>query len=67
MRNGKVVSVIASKEFKTDTVILAIGHSARETYFKILEKNINVEAKPMAVGIRIMHPQEMIKNIYRKK
>ncbi len=45
---------------KTDILILAIGHSARDTFKMLLENNINIIPKPFAVGIRIEHPQAMI-------
>lgn len=43
-----------------EILILAIGHSARDTFRMLLEKNISMEAKSFAVGLRIEHPQEMI-------
>ena len=41
-------------------VVLAIGHSARDTFQKLYEKGMRMEAKAFAVGVRIQHPQEMI-------
>lgn len=49
-----------SYELKTDVLILAIGHSARDTFQMLKEKGIPMEQKPFAVGVRIEHPQEMI-------
>ena len=46
--------------FYSDAVILAIGHSARDTFFMCHEKNIAMEAKPFAIGFRVEHPQELI-------
>ncbi len=43
-----------------DTVILAIGHSARDTFAMLLRKGIQMEAKPFAVGLRVEHRQSMI-------
>lgn len=43
-----------------DNLILAIGHSARDTFRMLYDKKINMEAKPFAVGVRIEHPQMMI-------
>jgi hypothetical protein len=49
----------------TDLVVLAIGHSARDTFEMLYNNNIPMEAKPFAVGVRIQHPQELInKNQY---
>lgn len=43
-----------------DVLILAIGHSARDTFEMLYNKNIEMTSKPFAVGIRIQHPQQMI-------
>jgi len=42
------------------TVVLAIGHSARDTFSSIAAAGIPMERKPFAMGLRIEHPQEMI-------
>lgn len=62
--------VIEEKELKavvtnkgvveTDTLILAIGHSARDTFEVLYEKKLPMEQKPFSIGVRIEHPQEMI-------
>ena len=46
--------------YKTDCLILAIGHSARDTFYMLHEHNLMMENKPFAVGLRIMHDQKMI-------
>lgn len=61
--NGKVTAVICSKKIETDTVILAIGHSARDTFEKLNEKNVYMEKKNFSVGVRIEHKQEMINKL----
>jgi uncharacterized FAD-dependent dehydrogenase len=43
-----------------DAVILATGHSARDIYHKLHESGILIEAKPLAVGVRVEHPQALI-------
>ncbi|PWN06295.1 FAD-dependent oxidoreductase [Rhodohalobacter mucosus] len=49
--------------FKADSVILATGHSARDI-FRLLERNeIEIELKPLAVGVRVEHPQKLIDSI----
>lgn len=58
--NNKVTSVICSKEIKTDTVVLAIGHSSRDTFQKLYEKGIKMEPKNFSVGMRIEHLQSEI-------
>lgn len=45
---------------ETNTLFLGIGHSSRETYFALAKAGVNMQAKPMAVGVRIEHPQELI-------
>lgn len=64
IKNNKLDSIeINNKDIiYCDTLVLAIGHSARDTFKMLLEKNIIIEPKPFAVGIRIQHPQEMINN-----
>lgn len=47
-------------EIETDNVILAIGHSARDTFERLLSGGILLEQKNFAVGVRIEHPQELI-------
>ncbi|MCD7806798.1 MAG: FAD-dependent oxidoreductase [Lachnospiraceae bacterium] len=41
-------------------LILAIGHSARDTFSLLHQKNIPMESKPFAVGFRVIHPQKLI-------
>ena len=69
LRDGKVsgVKYISSHEseaeegfFETDTVFLAIGHSARDTCRWLYELGLPMEQKPFAIGARIEHPQSLI-------
>jgi uncharacterized FAD-dependent dehydrogenase len=46
--------------FKSDYVILATGHSARDIYYLLHDKGIQLEAKPFALGLRIEHSQQYI-------
>lgn len=59
---GKVKGVVVNDEEKiyADAVILATGHSARDVFELLHRKNILVEAKPFALGVRIEHPQAVI-------
>lgn len=59
-KNNKVSSVECSKKIDTDTVILAIGHSARDTFEMLYKKGVKLERKNFSVGVRIEHLQEMI-------
>ena len=61
IEKNNIKTVITDKrKIETDTVILAIGHSARETFEKLYEKGINMEKKNFSVGVRIEHKQELI-------
>ncbi|MEK9940721.1 MAG: hypothetical protein VW548_07155, partial [Methylotenera sp.] len=44
----------------TNHLILAVGHSARDTFEMIYKRGIYIEAKPFSVGFRIEHPQSVI-------
>ncbi len=45
---------------ETNTLVLAIGHSSRDTFKMLYENNINIKPKPFAVGLRIEHKREDI-------
>ena len=60
IEKNKLVGVIGNKEYKSDTVILAVGHSARDTFRTLYSYNINMEQKAFSVGVRIEHLQEDI-------
>jgi uncharacterized FAD-dependent dehydrogenase len=53
--------VLADGEIITsDHVVLAVGHSARDTFVMLHERGVAIEAKPFAIGFRIEHPQSLI-------
>ncbi len=65
--NNKIKSVITKnvidnqiQEFPAENLILAIGHSSRDTFYKIYEKGLTMEPKNFSVGVRIEHLQEEI-------
>jgi len=62
IQQGTIAGIIVNekKEIKTNSVILAIGQSADDTYSKLLERGVQMEPKPFAMGLRVEHPQEMI-------
>lgn len=62
IEDGKVVSAIFNEkeEVPTNDLIIAIGHSARDTYEMLLEKKLNIVQKDFAIGVRIEHSAEMI-------
>lgn len=49
-----------SREILTDTVLLAIGHSARDTMQALFRQGVTMAQKPFAMGVRIEHPQSLI-------
>lgn len=66
--NGRVTGVGflengEHKEISTDNVILAIGHSARDTFERLFNSGVFMEQKPFAVGVRIEHPQNLINKL----
>ncbi|HUS87667.1 MAG TPA: NAD(P)/FAD-dependent oxidoreductase [Bacteroidales bacterium] len=65
IKNGNVAGVQCrgGSTFISSNVILATGHSARDIYHLIRRKDIALEAKSFAMGVRVEHPQEMIDRI----
>lgn len=60
VRDDNLIRVITENDIiDTDILVLAIGHSARDT-FEMLNNKIELKAKPLAIGVRIEHPQSMI-------
>ena len=62
IQNGKIseIEVNHQERISCEYLVLAIGHSARDTFYLLYEKNILMKSKNFAVGLRIEHPQEMI-------
>lgn len=59
--DGRVTAVITDKgKIETDSLVLAVGHSARDTFYELAEEGITLEKKPFAVGVRIEHRQSDI-------
>lgn len=54
------------KEYFSDNVILATGHSARDIFYLLHKKKIDIEFKPFALGVRIEHSQELIDELQYK-
>lgn len=65
VKNGRVQGVIThdGNKYTADAVILATGHSARDIYELLHRKDIALQAKGTAVGVRLEHPQELIDKI----
>ena len=62
IEDGQVcgVKTATGDEIRCDHVILALGHSARDTFEMLHGKGVFMEAKPFSVGFRIEHPQSLI-------
>lgn len=62
IENEQIKGIIINnkEEIRCDNLVLAIGHSARDTFKLLHEKGVLLEPKPFAVGLRIEHPQELI-------
>uniref|UniRef100_A0A0D9ZZ50 Uncharacterized protein n=1 Tax=Oryza glumipatula TaxID=40148 RepID=A0A0D9ZZ50_9ORYZ len=73
VKGGQVKGVVVSdsrlqlgspnQTLSFDAVVLAVGHSARDTYSMLLRHNVDMHPKSFAVGLRIEHPQELINDI----
>ena len=59
---GQVRGVVLAdgERVAADHVVLAVGHSARDTFQMLYERGVYVEAKPFSIGFRIEHPQSLI-------
>ena len=65
VRSGCVAGAVVSdrsgsREIKTDSVLLAIGHSARDTVQSLFTQGVRMEPKPFAMGVRIEHTRDFI-------
>ncbi len=61
-QDGRVTGVVLAngERIAAGAVVLACGHSARDTYAMLAAKGIGIVSKPFAIGVRIEHPQELI-------
>lgn len=69
IKDGRLVGVTVNdgEYLETSVAVLAVGHSARDTFFQLERTGILMEPKSFAVGVRIEHPQKMIdENQYGK-
>ncbi|HZX33071.1 MAG TPA: NAD(P)/FAD-dependent oxidoreductase, partial [Rhodocyclaceae bacterium] len=59
---GQVRGVVLAdgERIATDHVVLAVGHSARDTFQMLYDRGVFIEAKPFSIGVRIEHPQAII-------
>jgi hypothetical protein len=65
VREGKMSGIVVNGQdtYQAEAIVLATGHSARDIYYLLHQKNIRIEAKPFALGVRIEHPQPLIDKI----
>jgi uncharacterized FAD-dependent dehydrogenase len=62
IENGQVTGICLAngERIATNHLVLAVGHSARDTFEMIHKRGIYIEAKPFSIGFRIEHPQSLI-------
>jgi uncharacterized protein len=60
------LTFLNGSKFEIDRVILATGHSARDIFYLLQRKKIRIDAKPIAIGVRVEHPQSLIDTIQYK-
>ncbi|WP_455718161.1 NAD(P)/FAD-dependent oxidoreductase [Anaerosporobacter sp.] len=60
--NDKLTSieVNGNENITCEVLVLAIGHSARDTFEMLYKKQFDISAKPFAIGVRMEHPQDLI-------
>ena len=61
--NVKTVTLNNNEILKTNALVLATGHSARDIFYLLKKHNVLQEAKPFALGVRIEHSQQLIDQI----
>jgi uncharacterized protein len=62
IENGQMrgVTLANGEHIATNHVVLAIGHSARDTFQMLFDRGVYIEAKPFSLGFRIEHPQSIV-------
>jgi uncharacterized FAD-dependent dehydrogenase len=62
VENNSVRGVVLAggEQIDTEHVVLAVGHSARDTFEMLYNKGVRIDAKPFSIGFRIEHPQHLI-------
>ncbi|OGS97920.1 MAG: hypothetical protein A3F73_05270 [Gallionellales bacterium RIFCSPLOWO2_12_FULL_59_22] len=62
IENGKICGVVlgSGERIATHHLVIAIGHSARDTFEMLHRRGVYIEAKPFSIGLRIEHPQSLI-------
>ncbi|MEY8879579.1 MAG: NAD(P)/FAD-dependent oxidoreductase [Leptothrix sp. (in: b-proteobacteria)] len=60
VRHVQGVTLASGEQIRADHVVLALGHSARDTFTMLHARGVAMEAKPFSIGYRIEHPQGVI-------
>ncbi|GLQ91886.1 NAD(P)/FAD-dependent oxidoreductase [Dyella acidisoli] len=60
VRYVRGVTLANGEQIRTDHVVLALGHSARDTVAMLHQRDVYLEAKPFSIGFRVEHPQSMV-------
>ena len=65
IKDGQVrgVELAGGEMLDTDHAVLAVGHSARDTFQMLNQRGVYIEAKPFSIGFRIEHPQSLIDRV----
>jgi len=59
-RHVRGVTLASGEQLRADHVVMALGHSARDTFAMLHARGVFLEAKPFSIGLRIEHPQSLI-------
>lgn len=60
IRKLRGVVLTDGSEILSNHVVMALGHSSRDTFQMLFERNVYIEAKPFSIGFRVEHPQSVI-------
>ncbi|MEG3790868.1 NAD(P)/FAD-dependent oxidoreductase [Lysobacter sp. CCNWLW3] len=60
LRQVRGVTMASGEQLRADHVVMALGHSARDTFAMLHQRGVYVEAKPFSIGFRVEHPQSLI-------
>ncbi|MBS3900124.1 MAG: NAD(P)/FAD-dependent oxidoreductase [Dethiobacter sp.] len=65
LKNGQIVGIEinSAEQLASNVVVLAAGHSARDTYEMLAANGIQLKQKPFSLGVRVEHPQELINKV----
>ncbi len=59
-KDGNTIAITSKGDIVCSAIVLAIGHSARDTYEMLIAKNFSISPKPISVGVRIEHKRSFI-------